>query len=66
MAKFSEWSNELEAALAEPFPAEWQKQKSAGGAKITFVPWYRYVAKLNELCGGGWVRRSRFTWARSW
>lgn len=58
MAKYSEWSAELEAALAEPFPADWVKQKKAGrgerSTSISFVPWHRYVSKLNSLCGGGW------------
>jgi hypothetical protein len=58
MARFTEWSPELEAALAEPFPAEWVKQKKAGkgerAASISFVSWNRYAERLNDLVGGGW------------
>lgn len=58
MAQFAEWTEELEAALAEPFPAEWVKSKKAGkgerSTSISFVPWHRYAERLNALVGGGW------------
>lgn len=58
MAKFGHWCPELEAALTEPFPAEWVQQKKAGKGEgsrsISFVPWHRYVSRLNVLVGDGW------------
>lgn len=54
MAQFTEWSAELEAALAEPFPAALIKQKLVKSTRIRFVEWHSYVARLNELVGPGW------------
>jgi len=54
MPRYTEWSPELEAALAEPFPREVIKIKEQGGAKIEFVPWHHYVRRLNDLVGPGW------------
>lgn len=49
---FTEWSPELEKALAEPFPVELHTQK---GKKGTFVSVHHYAARLNKLVGvHGW------------
>lgn len=65
MAKYDHWSDELERDLAAPFPAEWIKTKKAGkgenSASISFVPWYRYVSKLNALVGSGWIMGTPLT-----
>jgi hypothetical protein len=58
---FLAWDEGLADALAEPFPAEWHKTKSQGGASITFVEWHRYAHRLNALVGPqGWEIRLRF------
>lgn len=54
MARFNEWSPALEAALAEPFPAEFIQKKTKGGSSVSFVGWNIYVMRLNELVGPGW------------
>jgi len=55
MARYNEWGDELEAALAEPFPAAAHKTLKKGGAEITFVSVWDYVRRLNELVGvNGW------------
>jgi hypothetical protein len=52
MARFDGWCEELEQALAEPFPRELHTAK---GKKGTFVSVHHYVARLNELVGVyGW------------
>jgi hypothetical protein len=52
MARYTEWCEELEAALAEPFAAELHKTKDRFG---TFVSVRHYVERLNELVGvHGW------------
>lgn len=52
MAKYTEWSEELEKALAEPFAPELHMQK---GGKGTFVSVHHYVSRLNALVGvHGW------------
>jgi hypothetical protein len=52
MAKYTEWNEELETALAEPFPPELHKTKDRFG---TFVSVRHYVERLNELVGvHGW------------
>lgn len=51
MAEFTEWSADLEAALAEPFPAVLVERKRGG---ISFVAWHHYTRKLNRLVGPGW------------
>ena len=61
MSKHTDWTPELEADLAEPFPAEYRKTKSMGGRQVTFVPWHRYVSRLNELVGFGWSRDTPIT-----
>lgn len=53
MARFTEWNEDLERALAEPFARELHEQK---GGKGTFVSWEHYVRRLNELVGvAGWT-----------
>ena len=53
--RYTEWSPELEAALAEPFPKALHSSKSQGGSSITFVSWTHYAERLNEVVGaGGW------------
>ncbi|MFH1486067.1 MAG: hypothetical protein ABIH46_08355, partial [Chloroflexota bacterium] len=53
--------------LAEPFPKEWEKQKPVFDkfhnktGDLTFVPWYRYVERLNALCPGMWSTRTMQT-----
>lgn len=55
MSVYAEWCDELEAALAEPFPMEVRQNKRMGGQEITFVSWTHYVERLNRLVGaGGW------------
>lgn len=55
MSEYTEWCEDLERALAEPFPADVLQTKSMGGASITFVSWTHYVERLNRLVGaGGW------------
>lgn len=54
MARFTEWSPELESELARPFPREWEQTKRQGSATLTFVGWHFYVHRLNELVGPGW------------
>ena len=54
METFTEWSDELRAALAEPFPSQQVSKKKKGGQSIPFVSWHFYAARLNELVGGGW------------
>lgn len=54
MPRFTEWSPELEVALAEPFPAEFVTQKRMKGSSISFVSWHIYALRLNELVGPGW------------
>jgi hypothetical protein len=54
MAKFNAWSAELEAALAEPFPAEFVSQLKKKNNVIDFVSWHHYARRLNELVGPGW------------
>jgi hypothetical protein len=44
----------LEAALAEPFPAEFVQRKTKGGSSVSFVGWHIYVMRLNDLVGPGW------------
>lgn len=51
---YDEWCEGLVAALNEPFPDEYHSTKRRGGTLLTFVPWYRYVERLNELVGSGW------------
>jgi hypothetical protein len=54
VAKYTEWSAELEAELAEPFPAAYVQTKKLKGNEISFVPWHVYVRKLTHLVGSGW------------
>ena len=55
MAQYEKWCDELEAALAEPFPPASHKVIKKGGAEITFVSVWDYVERLNELVGvNGW------------
>lgn len=54
MPRYTEWCDELEQALSEPFPRELIKVKEQGGAKIEFVSWHHYVRRLNDLVGPGW------------
>lgn len=54
MARYTEWCEDLERELAEPFPKEWIQQKRQGGTSIDFVGWPLYVHKLNALVGPGW------------
>lgn len=60
MVRFKEWCPELEAALAEPFPSDrvsiLRKTNKQGKvvAKIPYISWHFYVARLNELVGAGW------------
>ncbi len=56
MSQYTEWTPELEAFLAAPFPDSCHKQLKKGGAKITFVSWTDYVLRLNDLVGvDGWA-----------
>jgi len=56
MAQYTEWCDELEAALAEPFPDEVHKEREVGGGKkVTYVEWADYVERMNDLVGvRGW------------
>lgn len=50
---FTEWTDALGAALAEPFAKELHAQKDKKG---TFVQVHHYTRRLNELVGaGGWA-----------
>jgi hypothetical protein len=51
----TEWTPDLEAALAEPFADELHKTLTKGGTAITFVSVWDYVRRLNDLVGdSGW------------
>lgn len=55
MATFTAWCDDLEAALAEPFPADVVQVKDEGKrGKYDFVSWHHYARRLNHLVGGGW------------
>lgn len=54
MARYAAWGEDLERALAEPFPAALVQQKRKGGSNISFVPWHVYASRLNDLVGPGW------------
>jgi len=53
MAEYTQWCEELEKALAEPFPPALVQQKKKGGT-ISFVSWHHYARRLNRLVGPGW------------
>lgn len=56
MSRYTEWCDELEAAIAEPFDKDLHGTKSQGGSQITFVSWTHYVQRLNDLVGAsGWT-----------
>jgi hypothetical protein len=60
MSFYEEWSEDLAADLAEPFPPEAHQTKKQGGSEITFVGWPHYVARLNDTVGpNGWQTRVR-------
>lgn len=53
--RFTEWDDDLVAALAEPFAPESHSEKSQGGSKITFVDVHEYKDRLNATVGPhGW------------
>jgi hypothetical protein len=55
MAEHTQWTPELEDALAARFPEECHRTKPKGGKDITFVTWTDYILRLNDLVGvGGW------------
>jgi hypothetical protein len=55
MAAFEEWSDDLHAALAEPFARDDHKTKRQGGSEITFVDVHKYKERLNATVGpNGW------------
>lgn len=57
MAQFDKWSDQLEEALAAPFPKDAHLDK---GRKGIFVPVHEYVARLNDLVGvAGWSSECR-------
>ncbi|MDT8442632.1 MAG: Rad52/Rad22 family DNA repair protein, partial [Desulfuromonadales bacterium] len=41
-------------ALAARFDERLYHTKSMGGTEITYVPWWAYVERLNEMFGLGW------------
>jgi hypothetical protein len=52
---FDAWSEDLIAALGEPFAAEDHKSKRQGGQEITFVDVHKYKERLNATVGPhGW------------
>ena len=52
---FDAWTEELIAALNEPFAAESHKTKKQGGSEITFVDVHKYKERLNATVGPhGW------------
>lgn len=58
--RFTEWDEDLAAALAEPFPPEAHQTKSQGGSQITFVSVHHYKTRLNATVGPqGWECRVR-------
>lgn len=55
MAKFTEFTEELEAALAKPTPKSQLQTKKQGGATISFTSDQYVIDRLNEEVGvGGW------------
>lgn len=50
MARFEKWSDDLEDALAAPFPEEDVEKAD----RFFFAPVHKYVDRLNNLVGHGW------------
>jgi hypothetical protein len=62
MATYDEWCDELQGALAEPFPDDAHKTLSKGGTNIIYVEWADYVERINALVGvNGWSSRMGVT-----
>ena len=54
MAKYTEWTSDLDADLIVPFDNRLVEKKRMGGTDISFVAWHHYVRRLNSLVGSGW------------
>lgn len=60
MSTYTEWSDELADALAEPFAPGAHSEKRQGGSSITFVDVHEYKERLNATVGPhGWTSAVR-------
>lgn len=60
MSTYTEWSDDLADALAEPFAPAAHQTKRQGGSEITFVSVHHYKQRLNATVGpAGWSNTVR-------